>query len=424
MSTPSPDRRIWLIFTILFLDVVAGSAIGPVLPAFVRGLPQPQLWLSLSTALFLGMQLFSAPVLGLLSDRYGRRPIFILSAVGTLLANGLLLPVRAGLFFASRLSDGLSNGLYTTLRAAITDISPPERLFKQLGLEGAIVSLGFVLGPLVVGALLLGLAVPPALHTTCVVRLAVGLAVLNVGVSLLLRETHCHRRALPPGALWRGLAQALNPATLWARLQAKEAAAPGLRRLVLTQAAYTLTSAYGYYLIPYLSLGPLQLDARALSWFFLCIGLLSAATSYLFYTFLADRLPPQRTIAWLAGLGVPVLLAYALVGTSTTRLYLVLAADSLTVLLVPGLLEGLLARCTTPADRGEVFGLSQAFQGLANLAGTLVVGGLSVLDLRLPWAWLALCLAGVAWLASRPVPARAVPDAPIMRLENQQLCFE
>jgi DHA1 family tetracycline resistance protein-like MFS transporter len=108
---------------------------------------------------------------------------------------------------------------------------------------------------------------------------------------------------------------------------------------------------------------------------------------------------------------VPVLLAYALVGASTTRLYLVLAADCLTVLLVPGLLEGLLARCTTPADRGEVFGLSQAFQGLANLAGTLVVGGLSVLDLRLPWAWLALCLAGVAWLASRSLPAAtdAVP---------------
>ena len=91
----------------------------------------------------------------------------MLTAVGTLLANSLLLPVRAGLFFASRLSDGLSNGLYTTLRAAITDISPPERLFKQLGLEGAIVSLGFVLGPLVVGAMLVGLAVPTALHTTC-----------------------------------------------------------------------------------------------------------------------------------------------------------------------------------------------------------------------------------------------------------------
>ncbi|RZK62583.1 MAG: MFS transporter, partial [Hymenobacter sp.] len=407
-----PDRRIWLIFTILFLDVVAGSAIGPVLPAFVRDLPQPQLWLSLSTALFLGMQLFSAPVLGLLGDRYGRRPIFILSAVGTLLATLLLLPVRAGLFFASRLSDGLSNGLYTTLRAAITDISPPERLFKQLGLEGAIVSLGFVLGPLVVGALLLGLRVPLALHTTYVVRLAVGLAVLNVGVSLLLRETHRRRRALPAGALRQALTLALNPLTLWARLQAKEAAAPGLRRLVLTQSAYTLTSAYGYYLIPYLSLGPMQLDARALSWFFLGIGGLSAVTSYLFYTLLADRLPPQRTVGWLAGLGVPVLLAYALVGTSATRLYLVLGADCLTVLLVPGLLEGLLARRTTPADRGEVFGLSQAFQGLANLAGTLVVGGLSVLDLRLPWVWLALCLAGVAWLASRPLPAAPASPAP------------
>ena len=61
-----------------------GAAVGPVLPEFVRGLPQPQLWLSVGTGLFLGVQLFSAPLLGRLGDGYGRRPIFIVSAVGTL----------------------------------------------------------------------------------------------------------------------------------------------------------------------------------------------------------------------------------------------------------------------------------------------------------------------------------------------------
>src|SRR6476646_11772100 len=120
---PLPDRRLPLLYAIILVDVVVGAAVGPVLPDFVRGLRQPQLWLSVGTGLFLGVQLFSAPLLGRLGDGYGRRPIFILSAVGTLLANALLLPVRASLYLVNRVSDGLTNGMYATVRSAITDIS-------------------------------------------------------------------------------------------------------------------------------------------------------------------------------------------------------------------------------------------------------------------------------------------------------------
>ena len=88
---PAPaDRRLPLLYAIILVDVVVGAAVGPVLPEFVRGLREPQLWLSAGTGVFLGVQLFSAPLLGRLSDGYGRRPIFILSAIGTLLANALL----------------------------------------------------------------------------------------------------------------------------------------------------------------------------------------------------------------------------------------------------------------------------------------------------------------------------------------------
>jgi DHA1 family tetracycline resistance protein-like MFS transporter len=75
--------------------------------------------------------------------------------------------------------------------------------------------------------------------------------------------------------------------------------------------------------------------------------------------------------------------------------------DCLTLSLIQGLLEGRLARRTTEADRGEIFGLNQAFQALASFGTALVIGGLSVLDLRLPWLWFAACLAAVAVLAAR-----------------------
>ncbi|MDO7846332.1 MFS transporter [Hymenobacter sp. M29] len=394
------DRRLPLLYAIILLDVIVGAAVGPVLPEFVRGLHQPQLWLSVGTGVFLGVQLFSAPLLGRLSDGYGRRPIFILSAVGTLLANALLLPVRAGLYFVNRVSDGLTNGMYATVRSAITDISKPERLFRNLGIEGAIISLGFVLGPMASGLLLSALQVPPAQQATYVVRLAVALAALNVGLSFWLPETHRQRSGVRGAELRAELALAINPLTLWARLREKNQQNPGIRRIVLTQVALTLSTGYYFYFVPFLSLGPMRFDARQISYMFMFFGGLSIVLNYVFYTYLADRINQRRAIVWLAALGVPVLAGYGLMGTSKTALYALVTADCLTLSLIQGLLEGRLARHTTEADRGEIFGLNQAFQSFASFSTALVFGGLSVLDLRLPWAWFALCLAAVVWLAA------------------------
>ncbi|WP_375434766.1 MFS transporter [uncultured Hymenobacter sp.] len=413
MPSPPLDQRLWLLYAIILIDIIAGAAIGPVMPEFVRGLPEPQLWLLVGMGIFLGVQLFSAPLLGRLSDGYGRRPIFIVSAVGTLLANVLLLPVRAGLYFANRASDGLTNGMYATVRSAITDISPPERLFKNLGLEGAIISLGFVLGPMAAGVLLTALQVPPAQQATYVVRLAVTLAALNIGLSLLLRETHQQRNGVRGSELRTELARSINPLTLWTRLQVKDASNPGVRRIVLTQVALTLSTGYYVYFVPYMSLGELRMDARTISYFFMFFGALSIVLNYGFYTYLADRINQRRAIVWLAALGTPVLVGYGLTGASREAFVVLVVLDCLTLSLIQGLLEGLLARRTTDADRGEIFGLNQAFQGLASFGSTLVCGLLSVLDLRLPWAWFALCLALVAALAwnRKPPPSSATEES-------------
>ena len=407
-----PARTLPLLYAIILVDVIVGAAVGPVMPEFVRGLRQPQLWLSVGTGVFLGIQLFSAPLLGRLSDGYGRRPVFILSAIGTLLANALLLPVRAGLYFANRASDGLTNGMYATVRSAITDISPPGRLFRNLGIEGAIISLGFVLGPMAAGVLLTVLAVPAGQQATYVVRLAVALAAINVLLSSWLPETHRQRNGVRGAELRTELGLSINPLTLWARLQAKNASSPGVRRIVLTQVALTLSTGYYFYFVPFVSLGPLHLDARGISYMFMYFGGLSIGLNYFFYAYLADRLNQRRAIVWLAVLGTPVLLAYGLVGTSKAAFYAVITLDCLTLSLIQGLLEGRLARRTTEDDRGEIFGLNQAFQGLASFATAVIFGSLSVLDLRLPWGWFALCLAMVAWLAARREGPTRLSPAP------------
>lgn len=402
------DRRLLLIYAIIFTDVVVGSAVGPILPDFVRGLSDPQLWLSLGTGLFLGVQLFAAPLLGKLSDGYGRRPVFIASAVGTLLADCLLLPVRAGFYLANRLSDGLTNGMYAAVRSAITDISPKDELFKNLGIEGAIVSLGFVIGPAVSGLLLTTLDVPTGDEARYVVGMAVTLSALNVGLSLLLRETHRQRTGVTGGQLHSELRNALNVTGLWHRLREKNHQHPGLKQLVFMQLFLTLSTGYYFYFVPFASLSALQMSAREISYFFMYFGALSVGISYAFYGFLADRIDQRRWMFWLAALGVPVLAAYGLVGTSRPALYLIVTIDCLTLSLIQGLIEGLMAQKTTDDDRGEIFGINQALQGLASFGTTVVFGVLSLVDLRLPFAWFAACLAGVAVLAASQ---KAQPNA-------------
>ena len=396
------DRRLLLIYVLIFVDVIVGSAVAPVLPAFVKARTHPELWLALGTGLFLGVQLVSAPLLGKLSDGYGRRPIFIVSAVGTLLANSLLLPVRLGYYLVNRVSDGLTNGMYATIRSSITDISPPDKLFKNLGIEGAIISLGFVIGPGVSGLLLTVFDVTePENQARAIVWMAIILSALNVGLSMLLRETK-QTPIVPVTSteLKAELRQAVAVTTLWQRLQRKDTASPGLRQLVLMQVALTLSTGYYFYFVTFISFGPMQMDARQISYFFMYFGFLSVVINYVFYTFLADRINQRRAIVWLAGLSVPILAGYSLVGTSVLSLYVLVTIDCLTISLIQGLIEGLMARHTTDTDRGEIFGLNQAMQGLASIGTTLVFGGLSLIDLRLPFLWFALCVGAVAWLAS------------------------
>ncbi len=406
------NRRLYHIYAIIFIDVVVGSAIGPILPEFVKGYSNPQLWLALGTGLFLGMQLFSAPLLGKLSDGYGRRPIFIVSSIGTFLANCLLFPVRLGAQLANRFSDGLTNGMYATVRSAITDISPKEDLFKNLGIEGAILSLGFVIGPAVSGLLLTVFdaandsVASNAEQARVVVIMAVILSSVNILLSWTLRESHPNPPGISTQELKAELVRSISVHTLWARLSQKDRqyrseGAVGLKKLVLMQLFLTLSTGYYFYFVTFASFGELRMDAREISYFFMYFGALSVVINFVFYTYLADRINQRRGILWLAALGAPVLASYGLVGTSVVGLYILVTIDCLTLSLIQGLIEGLMAQQTSDDDRGEIFGINQALQGVASFGTTLVFGGLSLLDLRLPFAWFGVCLAVVAVLAGR-----------------------
>lgn len=126
----------------------------PIIPYLVRQFRTDATTVALLSLSFSAAQFFASPVLGVLSDRYGRRPVLLWSILGTALGHFLFgiagsLPVM----FAARILDGITGGNISTAQAYITDITPPEDRAKSFGLIGAAFGLGFVLGPAIGGAL-------------------------------------------------------------------------------------------------------------------------------------------------------------------------------------------------------------------------------------------------------------------------------
>src|SRR5262245_25799946 len=126
----------------------------PLLPLYARSFGASETVIGLIIATFSLSQLIASPPLGALSDRVGRRPVLLLSLIGT--AVSFVMMALAGsvpMLFAARLVDGFSGGNISTARAYIADITAEEDRAKAYGLIGAAFGIGFVLGPALGGAL-------------------------------------------------------------------------------------------------------------------------------------------------------------------------------------------------------------------------------------------------------------------------------
>ena len=142
------------IFLIVFIDLLGFGLILPLLPFYAESFGANELTVGLLLASYSLMQFIGAPVLGRLSDRYGRRPVLLISQLGTFIgfmilgfANTLLM------LFVSRIIDGISGANISTAQAYIADVTDEKNRAKSFGLIGAAFGLGFIIGPAVGGFL-------------------------------------------------------------------------------------------------------------------------------------------------------------------------------------------------------------------------------------------------------------------------------
>jgi DHA1 family tetracycline resistance protein-like MFS transporter len=147
-------RPLGIIFLTIFVNLVGFGIIVPLLPFYAETFGASPLVIGLLFAVFSLCQLAAAPVLGDMSDRYGRRPILIFSLLGTVVSFVMLAVAHSiAMLFAARIVDGLSGGNISTARAYVADITEPKDRARAYGLIGAAFGLGFILGPALSGVL-------------------------------------------------------------------------------------------------------------------------------------------------------------------------------------------------------------------------------------------------------------------------------
>jgi DHA1 family tetracycline resistance protein-like MFS transporter len=345
-----------VVVLIVLVDLLGFSVVMPLLAPFAKHYGFGEWQIGLLFSAYPMCQLVAGPILGRLSDRYGRRPLLVFSQAGTAISFLILgLSRQFWVMLLARMLDGASGGNILVAQAYVADVTRPEDRARGMGLIGMAFGLGFVLGPLL-GGLLLSLPLPDDWRLRLPFLVAAGFSTIAwILVLTRLPESLPRDAAARQSARvvsWRGVVDLIR--------------LPAVRRLVLvgflgvlgfaafegTFALY-LGSRFGW-------------DPRSAAFAFAAMGLLSAAVQGGLIRRLVPVFGEPRLI--LAGV---VLAAAGFAGLAMAGRIPSLVAAMALLAVGQGLLSpstsGLLSRVTPETEQGAVFGTLSSAQTLARM---------------------------------------------------------
>ena len=298
-ETPLDLRRVGPIFLMVFVDMLGLTVILPLLHLYAAAYGAGPLEIALVVAAFPLAQLPGVPLMGALSDRYGRRPLLLISQITTCISFIMLgLAGSLGMIILSRVLDGLFGANISTAQAALSDITDESNRTRGLGITGAAFGLGFIFGPIIaiVSYELSGSLAVPA-FTAAVYSFVSILITLFIFRETLPRERRVKRPRLAIGPL-------LIARYLWR---------PGLGILLLLMFAQQLIF-FGYEsMLGLFTLSRLGFLGQGNAALFLLIGIILVMVQMRFIGRWSNRYGDARLVIGALGL-----LALGLLLTATT----------------------------------------------------------------------------------------------------------
>ncbi len=298
-------KRVLPLFVIVLVDLLGLTIIIPLMPLYAVSFGASEFTIGLLGAAYPMMQFVGAPILGRLSDRYGRKRVLVISQIGTLIGFIMLgLADALWLLFAARLLDGLTGGNISVAQAAITDSTDEETRTQALGLIGAAFGLGFIIGPVIAFASLA--ASGNNYHVPAFVAAGFSLASILL-TSFWLKET------LPAHKRTQNASTGRPERTFSLIAMAEALGRPGIGILLVLLFAQQVAFGGFEQLLSLFTLNRLGMDASDNSLLFVYIGVLVVAVQGYFVGRWSRKLGDRRLI--FVGLAA---LAIGLIAISVT----------------------------------------------------------------------------------------------------------
>jgi DHA1 family tetracycline resistance protein-like MFS transporter len=358
MTTAGPRRAaVFFIFITVVLDILALGIVIPVLPLLVESFlggdtARAATMFGLFGTVWALMQFVFAPILGALSDRWGRRPVILLSCLGL----GLdyifmaLAPSLAWLFLG-RVISGITAASFSTAGAYIADVTPADKRAAGFGVIGAAFGLGFVLGPALGGVL--G-AVDPRLPFW----VAAGLALANAAYGFFVLP-----ESLPPERRTSLSWSRVNPLGSMRLLRTH----PQLLGLAVVSVFYQLA----HHVLPsvFVLYGSYRYgwDPRTTGITLAGVGIVSIIVQGGLVRPLVARFGERRTLLSGLAFGATGFVLFALAETSAT-FWIATPIFGLMGLYGPSA-QGLMTRFVEPSEQGQLQGINSSFMGMTGIFG-------------------------------------------------------
>ncbi len=395
-SKPAAKSPLLIIFLTVFIDMLGVGIIIPVIPviffdpetslfAFEVSNTYRSVMYGLLIACFPFMQFFGAPLLGTISDRYGRKPILMLSLIGTLLGYLLfawaILNQNLVLLFISRMIPGFMGGNIAIILSSIADISDAESKTKNFGLVGMAFGLGFILGPTIGGVLADESVLSWFNHATPFWFTAI-LTFLNIiFVQFIFPETLKESRHSKL-SLFKGFQNI-----------AASFRVPNLRSIFIVVLLLSLgfsffTQFFSVYLIQEFSYSEKNIGLLY-GW----IGLWLAFTQGVIVRRLSSRFKSEKLLRFTI-LGLSVSLLVLLVPSEAVWFYLLNPFVAIFQGTTSPNLISLISSQAGPERQGEILGINQSMNSLGQMLPPLIAGYINSIDSSLP----ILVAAGLTFL--------------------------
>ena len=351
------NRNFWIIALISLINSLSLTILIPVIYLYGREFGLNDFQTSLLFSAYSVAQFFATPVIGKLSDRFGRKPLLVISLLGTVVANLIAgTATTAWVLFFARFLDGITGGNASVVQAVISDVTTPENRARGFGFNAAAFGLGFVLGPV-----LSLLAQQVSLGAAFLVSGAIALIALIITIFFL-------PESLPAKAVLTGNLFDLGLKNL--------ITGPALPKvgilLIINFLIGTTFTIFTYAFQPYF-IEVLHQTNKTLTLMFLTFGLLSV----LMQTWGVSILTRKFSLVYILFLGLSIRSgSFLLMPIWANVVYFVGVSIlfSLFNSLVQPMINALISLNAQPEDQGTALGLNASYLSISNAIGPVIAG--------------------------------------------------